>query len=133
MISRVRITRPTRELEATLKFYVEGLGGTKTDHFRDHAGYSGDIVQLPDCDVEIELVHGPAMAHSPAPTPEDALVLQAASVSDLSVTARRLARLGHQPVRTENPYWHGRGATWRDPDGYLLILCANGSSEGAGA
>jgi hypothetical protein len=88
-----------------LRFYVDGLGGTKADSFRDHAGYSGDIVHLPNCDVEIELLHGPAMAHLPAPTPEDALVLQAASVSDLSKTVRKLTRLGHQPVMTENPYW----------------------------
>jgi catechol 2,3-dioxygenase-like lactoylglutathione lyase family enzyme len=127
----VRIARPTRDAEAALRFYVDGLGGVRTEFFRDHAGYSGYIVRLPGCDVEIEFVHGPAMSHAPAPTPEDALVLYPPGPSDLALTSQRLSRLGHAPARTENPYWRDRAVAWRDPDGYLVLLRRDGAgSEG---
>jgi catechol 2,3-dioxygenase-like lactoylglutathione lyase family enzyme len=127
MSQRIRIARPTRDAEAAVRFYVEGLGGSRTDLFRDHAGYSGDIVELPGGDVEIEFVHGSAMSHVPAPTPEDALVLPPVGPSDIALTTQRLSRLGHAPVRTENPYWHDRAVAWRDPDSYLVLLLRDGA------
>jgi catechol 2,3-dioxygenase-like lactoylglutathione lyase family enzyme len=127
MSNRIRIARPTSDAKAALRFYVEGLGGARIDLFRDHAGYSGDIVQLPGCDVEIEFVHGPAMSHAPAPTPEDALVLPEVSPSDIALTTQRLSRLGHAPVRTESPYWHDLAVAWRDPDSYLVLLLRDGA------
>jgi hypothetical protein len=44
---RVRIVRPMRIPDAATQFYVEGLGGTRSDAFQDHAGYSGGIIRLP--------------------------------------------------------------------------------------
>lgn len=129
MSKRIRIARPTRDAEAAARFYVEGLGGLRTDLFRDHVGYSGDIVELPGCNVEIEFVHGPAMSHAPAPTPEDALVLPPADPTDIALTTRRLSRLGFAPVLTENPYWRDRAVAWRDPDGYLVLLVRGGGGE----
>ena len=132
MTATVRIARPTRDPEAALRFYVDGVGGLRTDHFRDHAGYSGDIVRLPGRDVEIELVHGPAMTHGPTATPEDAVVLYAVDPSFLAEVGKRMVKLGFARYRTENPYWHNRASAWRDPDGYVVLLCPVGRiSEGA--
>jgi hypothetical protein len=30
--------------------------------------------------------------------------------------------MGHDRVRSSNPYWEERGATFEDPDGYRIVF-----------
>jgi len=120
--AQIRIARPTANPEATARFYELGVQGTRLGEFEDHAGYSGVMIGLPDASVHLELVHGTAMRHKPAPTPEDALVLY---YPDQRAWAHRVAAMlsaDCEEVDFENPYWNDHARIFRDPDGYLVIV-----------
>jgi hypothetical protein len=58
-----------------------------------------------------------------APTDEDLLVLYLPS-AQLQAAAVRFTDSGVQTLHHENPYWAQVSAlVFRDPDGYLLVLC----------
>jgi catechol 2,3-dioxygenase-like lactoylglutathione lyase family enzyme len=117
----VRVARPTRDLEATGRFYRDALGLPVLGTFEDHEGFSGVILGLPDATRQLELVS--TAGASPAPTPEDQLVLYLRSAEAVASVAARLQAAGHEPQRSPNPYWTKVGAVcFVDPDGYRLVL-----------
>lgn len=121
--SSVRFARPTARLEACAAFYRDALGLLVLAEFRDHDGYDGIVVGLPDRSVQLELTRrsdGPAL---PEPTPEHQIVFYLDDATGLSRAESRLRTRGLEPVATENPYWSRRGArAFTDPDGWVVIL-----------
>jgi catechol 2,3-dioxygenase-like lactoylglutathione lyase family enzyme len=117
----VRVARPTRDLQAAAGFYRDVLGLPVLGTFEDHDGFSGVILGLPDATRQLELVS--TAGASPAPTPEDQLVLYLRSAEAVGSVAARLQAAGHEPQRSPNPYWAKVGAVcFVDPDGYRLML-----------
>jgi catechol 2,3-dioxygenase-like lactoylglutathione lyase family enzyme len=118
---QVRVARPTRDLGHALAFYRDAVGLEALSSFVDHDGYSGEILGLPDNDVQLELVaHG---AVEPSPTAEDQLVLYLASADAVADRAASIRSAGYEPTTPSNPYWAREGAVaFVDPDGYWLIL-----------
>src|SRR6187549_501432 len=95
--TKLRVARPTDDLEAVAKFYREGLGFTELYRFADHDGFDGVMLGLRG-----------------APYHPDAAEWQAA--------VTRFQRGGYEPVRAFNPYWDRLGLTFEDPDGYRVVL-----------
>ena len=117
----VRVARPTRDLGHALAFYRDAVGLEVLSSFVDHDGYSGEILGLPDSDVQLELVLHAAV--EPSPTAEDQLVLYLGSASAVAGRAASIRAAGHEPAAPANPYWAREGAVaFVDPDGYWLIL-----------
>ncbi|MFI5698889.1 VOC family protein [Streptomyces xanthochromogenes] len=120
--NHIRIARPSRDLAAAERFWVDGLGLSVL--FRAESAGRPDehdllMVGWPDASWHLELVYDAAV--EPRPTEEDLLVVYL----DEQVPQELLARLenyGGTRVQARNPYWETWGASIEDPDGYRLVL-----------
>jgi catechol 2,3-dioxygenase-like lactoylglutathione lyase family enzyme len=130
--AHVRIARPSRDLEAARRFWVDGLGleelfrrtsngtGTVTGE-RGGTDHSLLMVGWRDASWHLELVQDPNAPLDPRPTVEDLLVIYLNEpVPDTLID--RLVRHGGTTVPAHNPYWDRWGVTLEDPDGYRLVL-----------
>lgn len=120
--SHIRIARPSRDLAAAERFWVDGLGLSVL--FRaDAGGRPGEhdllMVGWPDASWHLELVHDAAVV--PRPTEEDLLVVYLGEQVPHELLTRLEAHGGRR-VGSRNPYWDTWGVTVEDPDGYRLVL-----------
>lgn len=122
----VRIARPSRDLQAAERFYVDGVGLQVLGRAAaDGPQAPCDLVILgrPDAAWHLELTRRPIDPALPSPTAEDLLVLYLGE----PVPPERLEALqtaGGRRVPADNPYWERWGVTVADPDGYRLVLCS---------
>jgi catechol 2,3-dioxygenase-like lactoylglutathione lyase family enzyme len=115
----IRAARPTNNLEALRQFYVDGVGLKLKNQFTGHDGFDGLI--LGDNSFEIEFVKEKHTIAPRAPTQEHLFILYLPS-AEVEVRAAKLARMGFNPVKANNPWWALHGITFEDPDGYHFIL-----------
>jgi catechol 2,3-dioxygenase-like lactoylglutathione lyase family enzyme len=130
--SHIRIARPSRDLAAAERFWVAGLGLSVV--YRAEGGKGPgehDLLMLGwrDASWHLELVHEAARPVEPRPTEEDLLVIYLNEPVPGDLVAR-LERHGGRRVLSPNPYWNEWGVTVEDPDGYRLVLCQRGWSNG---
>lgn len=115
--THLRIARPSRDLVAAERFWVDGVGLHVLCRVTD--GHRLLMVGWPSGTWHLELVEDSDV--EPCPTEEDLLVLYLGQ----PVAAELLARLrssGGRQVTSRNPYWDEWGVTFQDPDGYRLVL-----------
>jgi catechol 2,3-dioxygenase-like lactoylglutathione lyase family enzyme len=119
----MRVARPVRDIPACLHFYVEVLGFDHLGGFTGHDGYDGAFVGPVGADWHLEFTTHDSALPEPSPTVEDLLVLYL-SPEQFREAVARLADAATPAIEHENPYWAGAGASvYRDPDGYLVVLC----------
>jgi catechol 2,3-dioxygenase-like lactoylglutathione lyase family enzyme len=118
----VRIARRTARLEECRRFYADQLGLPVLASFRDHDGYDGVVLGVPDAAVQLELVSTPEGGPVGEQDEEDALVLyltadQGGALRDRLVAAGLSL---HEPA---NAYWRALGAVAvRDPEGRSVLV-----------
>lgn len=126
-LSLLRLARPSWDLGAAERFWVEGLGlqvlyrsdvAEGMEHALVMVGWQGASWHL-------ELVGDPDGATPPTPTEEDLLVLYLDGPIDPGLE-QQLVAAGGRRVMSRNPYWDEWGATFVDPDGYRLVLSHRG-------
>jgi len=131
--SHLRLARPSRDLAAAERFWVDGLGLEVL--WRTEPG-DGEhallMVGWPDASWHLELVEDPNGAMPPTPTEEDLLVLSLGGPLDPAVVQRPVDAGGTR-VQARNPYWEQWGVTISDPDGYRLVLSHRTWGRGRGA
>ncbi len=115
---QLRVARHTERLDELVAFYRDGLGLREIGGFRDHAGYDGVFLEVPDASAHLELTTGGEHG-APVPHPESLLVLYLGDEPTVRAVA---ARLGGAPVTPANPYWAEHGVTFEDPDGFRVVL-----------
>jgi catechol 2,3-dioxygenase-like lactoylglutathione lyase family enzyme len=121
-VAQVRVARPTARLGEVVEFYRDGLGLKEIGSFTGHARYSGVMLGLPGNMYHLEFTEHEEAVPCPAPSKDNLLVLYIPDREAISRTAQRLARMGHEPVEPENPYWKERGLTFEDPEGWRVVL-----------
>lgn len=123
--AHLRLARPSRDLTAAEKFWVQGLGldvlwrsGPGDDVEGGHALL---MVGWPQARWHLELVDDADAAATSQQTEEDLLVLYLGEpiAADME---QRLLQAGGRRVPARNPYWQQWGTTFVDPDGYRLVL-----------
>lgn len=127
----LRIARPTRDLDAAARFWVDGLGLSELwRHEGDGSPGNNSLLMAgwPGAAWHLELVHSPAEPVEPRPTAEDLLVIYCAGPVDEDLVTRLEAHGGRR-VPAHNPYWDQWGVTVEDPDGYRLVLSARDWSD----
>ena len=119
----VRIARPSHDLRASERFWVDGLGLEVLFRADDSAegGHGLMMAGWPGAAWHLEFVHDPDDETPAAPTEEDLLVLYLGGEVDQDVIDR-LVDAGGTRVAARNPYWDQWGVTIADPDGYRLVL-----------
>ena len=122
--SHLRIARPTADIQASARFWVDGLGMDVLYEAGVEAqgGHALVMVGWPAAGWHIELVADPVAAGATQPSEEDLLVLYVGAAADNEVLAR-LVSAGGVVVESSNPYWDERGVTLLDPDGRRLVWC----------
>ena len=122
--TRIRLARPSLDLAAAERFYVQGLG---LSVLHQHTAASDTefsllMLGLPGATWHLELTHSALHRIAPTPSQDDLLVLYlAAPVSE--TTIKHLEACGGMRVAALNPYWDDWGVTFEDPDVYRLVLC----------
>lgn len=119
----IRVARPSSDLDAARRFWVDGLGLTVLWETGPEAegGHSLLMVGAPGAAWHLELVDDPDAHRASNPGPEDLLVIYLGAGCTASLL-EHVAEHGGRRVSARNPYWDRWGATFIDPDGYLLVL-----------
>jgi len=123
---RTRVAHPVRDLDRSVAFYRDLLGLSLTGGFRDHAGYDGAFFALPGGG-ELELTAGPV--EPDGGTAEDLIVFYVAKLDDVAQIADELLAAGIASTPAKNPYWNHWGRMLVDPDGYRVVIAAQGDDE----
>ena len=66
--TKLRVARPTDDLEAVAKFYRDGLGFTELYRFADHDGFDGVMLGLPGAPYHLEFTRAHGHRAGTAPT-----------------------------------------------------------------
>ncbi|MFD5367611.1 VOC family protein [Streptomyces sp. NPDC127103] len=123
--THVRVARPSRDLAAAERFYVDGLGLEVQWRTTERVSGKHDLLMVGPRGGgwHFELTRDPEHPVEPAPTVEDLFVVYlGAPVEEAQV--ERLLAAGGTRVAAHNPYWDEYGVTVEDPDGYRLVLCS---------
>ncbi|MEU9702894.1 VOC family protein [Streptomyces sp. NPDC047981] len=121
----VRVARPSRDLAAAERFYVDGLGLDVLWRTTERVSGKHDLLMVgpKDGSWHFELTRDPEHPVEPTPTVEDLFVLYLGEPAEQSLIDR-LTAAGGTRVAAHNPYWDEYGVTIADPDGYQLVLCS---------
>ncbi|MEU9993868.1 VOC family protein [Streptomyces sp. NPDC050848] len=119
----VRLARPSRDLAAAERFYVDGLGLDVLWQTTERVPGKHDLLMVGPKDGawHFELTRDPEHPLEPTPTVDDLFVLYLGAPADASLIDR-LTASGGTRVPAHNPYWDEHGVTVADPDGYRLVL-----------
>lgn len=121
-MTKLRVARPTDDLERLIGFYRDGLGLKVLASFEDHAGFDGVVLGEPGEDYHLEFTHERGAFVGSAPSQDHLLVFYFPDPEAWGAAVDRMERHGFQPVSSFNPYWDVRGRTFEDPDGYRVVL-----------
>lgn len=122
MKQHLRIARPVGNIERSANMYCQGLGLVVLASFRDHDGFDGIMIGMPEAEYHLELTQSRRHRVAPRPTPEDLLVFYYPDESEWRVACERTDAAGFETVSSFNPFWNQHGRTYQDPDGYRVVL-----------
>ncbi len=122
-VPKLRVARPTDNLETVSRFYREGLGLAELGRFQDHDGFDGVMLGGEGATYHFEFTRTHGQVAGRAPSPDNLLVFYLPDTRNWNDAVVRMKRSGHEPVASFNPYWDRHGLTFEDPDGYRVVLC----------
>lgn len=120
--TRLRVARPTDNLEEVVKFYRDGLGLEVIGGFTGHDGFDGVMLGLQGSSYHLEFTQQAGHKAGRAPTQDNLLVFYLPNEDEWRSAVRRMHEHGYPSVASYNPYWDANGATFEDPDGYRVVL-----------
>lgn len=125
-ITRLRVARPTGQMDALIGFYRDILGlpvlGSWKDEGGNHHGYDGVLIGLPGIDTHLEFTQHRDGSPCPAPSRDNLLVLYVDDRAALEKVRDAVVARGGQPVPPDNPYWRDRAVCFEDPDGWGIVF-----------
>jgi catechol 2,3-dioxygenase-like lactoylglutathione lyase family enzyme len=120
--TKLRVARPTDDLERVVRFYRDGLGFAVLDGFENHEGFNGVMLGLPGAPYHFEFTQAHGHCANRAPSADNLLVFYLPDELQWNQAVSRLRHAGFEPVPSVNPYWDRGGLTFEDPDGYRVVL-----------
>jgi hypothetical protein len=102
--------------------YERGLGLSVLAEFTDHDGFDGVVLGYPDSAVHLEFTTRRGHPVASAPTDEHLLVFYIPDRDEWASGCARLIAAGFRRVASGNPYWDREGSTFKDVDGYRVVL-----------
>ncbi|MEV8532881.1 VOC family protein [Streptomyces sp. NPDC051211] len=123
--AHVRVARPSLDLAAAERFYVDGLGLDVLWRTTERTPGEHDLLMVGPAGGawHFELTLDPENPIAPTPTVDDLFVVYLGQAPDEALV-ERLVAAGGTRVPAHNPYWDEYGVTVADPDGYRLVLCS---------
>ncbi|MFD7263798.1 VOC family protein [Streptomyces sp. NPDC059874] len=123
--THIRVARPSLDLKAAERFYVDGLGLDVVWRSAKSEPGAHDLLMVGPAagGWHFELTHDADNPIAPSPTVDDLFVVYLGEAPDETLV-ERLVEHGGKRVASHNPYWDEWGVTVEDPDGYRLVLCS---------
>ena len=122
MKAHIRITRPTNKMQAIIRFYRDGLGLEKINHYEDPNGFESILFGKKGMDYHLEFTHEKGHVVKDAPSDENMLVFYIPDQDEWFEIIERMERAGFNPVKPYNPSWEKKGVTFCDCEGYRVVL-----------
>ena len=91
--------------------------------FKDHDGFDGIIIGLPNEDYQLEFVYHKKFTEEEtrAPSKENVLVFYHTNMKDYTKAIKRIEDYGTKSIKPDNPYWIGKSKTYEDPEGWRIV------------
>lgn len=102
--------------------YKEGLDLEVLGSFEDHDGFDGVILGKPGGPYHLEFTQCRGEIHGKAPTQDNLIVFYMPDEQEWQTAHRRMLEAGFIQVQSFNPYWDKQGRTYKDIDGYRVVL-----------
>lgn len=118
----LRVARPTNNLKRIREMYVNGLECEVLGEFVDHQGFDGVILGHPNSPYHIEFTSKKGHIADTASDPDHLLVFYIPDREEWERRCVRMRSAGFVEVPSFNPYWDVSGVTFRDVDGYRVVL-----------
>jgi catechol 2,3-dioxygenase-like lactoylglutathione lyase family enzyme len=119
---KLRVARPTDNIDALIPFYRDGLGLDVLCRFKDHEGFDGVMLGLAGAPYHFEFTRSHSHTAGRAPTADNLLIFYVPDVEEWRTAVDRMQSAGFMAVPAFNPYWEQRGRTFEDPDGYRVVF-----------
>ncbi len=120
--AKLRVARPTDNLAAVSKMYVDGLGFELLGTFEGHNGFDGAIIGHAQHSYHLEFTHHKGTTVGKAPTKDNLLVFYFSDPSVWEACCKQMVSAGFVQVEAYNNYWDVVGKTFEDIDGYRVVL-----------
>ena len=121
-ITRLRVARPSDDLDGLVRFYHDGLGLDVLCRFEDHDGFDGVMLGRKGAPYHLEFTRARGHVAGRAPTQDNLLVFYLPDAGEWREAVERMQAAGFDAVPAFNPYWDRSGRTFEDPDGYRVVL-----------
>ncbi len=121
-VPKLRVARPTDDIDALIAFYRDGLGLEILGRFADHDGFDGVMLGLAGAPYHFEFTKAHDHPAGRAPTQDNLLVFYIPDPSDWLQAITRMQSAGFAPVPAFNRWWDRSGRTFEDPDGYRVVI-----------
>jgi len=118
----LRVARPTDNLGALSRMYMDGFGFERLAAFENHRGFDGIILGHPQAPYHLEFTAQQGHSAGAVPSPDHLLVFYLPEVGEWERVCERLERAGFAPVKSWNPYWDEHGRTFEDIDGHRVVV-----------
>ena len=123
VVTKLRLSRSTNNLEKLVNFYCRGLGFEVLDRYEDQLGWDGVICGHKGWPYQFEFSQRRKDEEVPrAPTPNHFIVISIPDRDEWKATLGRLYDEGFQQVTHPQLYADGNSAAFEDPDGYRVIV-----------
>ena len=119
---KIRICRPTHNLEEITKMYTDGLGFEVIGGFDGHGDFNGRMIGHPNHSYHLEFTQHKTHVETCKPSEDNLLIFYVPDTSEFYSTIADLKASGFKKVKSFNPYWDGAGATFEDIDGYRIVI-----------
>ena len=118
----LRVARPTDNLDVIVKMYQEGLDLEILGSFEDHDGFDGVMLGKPGAPHHLEFTSKRGDVHGKAPSQDNLIIFYMPDQAEWQEAHHRMIRAGFIHVKSFNPYWDVNGRTYKDVDGYRVVL-----------
>ena len=118
---KFRLARHTNDLVPIVKFYKDILGLEIIGKFKNHENYDGVFLGRRGLDWHLEFT---TSNESPIhkPDDDDLLVFYVDTEKQYIKIKERFKAAGIKPLSPKNPYWNDNGSTYKDPDGFRIVI-----------
>lgn len=120
--TKIRIARPTDNLDTISRMYIEGLGFKLLGSFEGHNGFDGTIIGHEHHLYHLEFTHHRGTAVGKAPTQDNLLVFYLPDEAEWRDSCQTMLDASFVETKSYNPYWDMVGKTFEDVDGYRVVL-----------
>jgi catechol 2,3-dioxygenase-like lactoylglutathione lyase family enzyme len=119
---KLRVARPSDNLEELIRFYRDGLGLEILFRFENHEEFDGVMLGRSGAPYHFEFTHAHGHSAGLAPTQDNLLVFYLPDRKEWEASVQSMRNAGFEPIPAFNPYWDRNGVTFEDPDGYRVVL-----------